>query len=227
MRIVMKHTVMTVYYSIILLSVLNAAVAAAATGDVAVEVENKVIIEHGNSALARREAVQGALERAVRQVTATLVKKEPLQQHDQILQKSIYLLSDHYIKDYRLIDEKIEAGMYVLAARVTVYRDMIKAELETLGLWTEPASGIVSAPVIVVISGIKRYQSYEMLQNLIKSLKGVKRVEQRSIAWETARMEVTIQGGAAVLATELAKLKQVALITNVTGENTVEVTFVR
>jgi len=195
---------------------------------VVTNVEGSAPVKNEAVAEARSAAIQGALQKAVEQAAGSLLTPEIMREKGKTLRGSIFLKADQYILNYRILSEKASADVYNVVVRVTVALDSIKNDIRTLGLMKELPPGLPSAPVFITIRGIKSYQDYSQFREFMKTgIKGVDEIHPRSIAWGTANMEVYIQGGAAVMAAELVKVKQFPIKTTMAGDNAIEVVFVR
>jgi hypothetical protein len=197
-------------------------------GNVVIDAECSAPVKNEAVAEARDDVLRGALQKAVEQTTGSLLTPEILREKEKTLRGEIFLKADQYIQNYRIISEKAYAGVYTLIVRVTVSLDSIKNDIRTLGLEKELPPESPSAPVFITIRGINNYQDYVRLREFVKTgIKGVDEIHPRSVAWGTASMEVHFQGGAAVMATELVKVKQFPIKATMAGDNAIEVVFIR
>ena len=200
----------------------------AETSEAVIDVESSVTVKNGDGAQAHRDAVESALQKAVEQATAGVLTPEIMRDKARLLKEKIFLKADQYIQDYRIIDKRADYGVYTLTVRITVSPELIKSDLRALGFAKELPRGTPAAPVTITLHGIKTYGDYARFREYVKTgLKGVEEVRQRSMAWGTAGLEADIQGGAAALAAELSKIKQIPIKTKVSGENAVEVIFIK
>lgn len=92
-----------------------------------------VIIDN-NTALARDQAIQDALRIVVEQAAGIMVASETLVQNYEVLRDQIYSKSQGYIKNYQVIDEKIEQNLYKVTVQATVAEGNLKNDLMALGL---------------------------------------------------------------------------------------------
>jgi len=227
----LKQLAFYIFFLLLLLGSFRTANAAAgddARGELVVEVESSVLIINQDAAQARREAVRGALQRAVEQATGTLLSPETMAAQSKILKESLFLKADQYIQNYRVMGEHVSSNVYTLVMRVTVALEGVKSELVAVGLGKELERGVTSAPVAVVVSGIKSYEDYRRFKEFIKAgIKGVDAVRPRSIAWRVATMEVDFRGEAAVFAAALSRVKQFPIRTSLLADNSLEVIFIK
>jgi hypothetical protein len=225
----MKQVIVAGLFSLMILSVLLPGESfSREDGNVVIDVENSVPVKDEAVAEARSNAIQGALQKAAEQATGSWLTPEIMREKAKTLRGNIFLKADQYIQNYRIISENAYAGVYTLIVRVTVSLDSIKNDLRTLGLGKELPPGLPSVPVLITIRGIKNYQDYSQLREFMKTgLKSVDEIHPRSIAWGTASIEVYIQGGAAVMAAELVKVKQFPIKATIAGDNAIEVVFIR
>lgn len=195
---------------------------------VVTDVESSAPVKNEAVSEARSAAIQGALQKAVEQAAGSLLTPEIMRAKGKTLRGNIFLKADQYILNYRILSEKAPDDVYNVIVRVTVALDSIKNDIRTLGLMKELPPGLPPAPVFITICGIKNYHDYSQFREFMKTgIKGVDEIHPRSIAWGTVNMEVHIKGGAAIMAAELAKVKQFPIRTTMAGDNAVEVVFIR
>ncbi|MBW2635662.1 MAG: flagellar assembly protein T N-terminal domain-containing protein [Deltaproteobacteria bacterium] len=120
----------------LLLLVLSAASTILAEPSVIVNTtaEGVGVIEAGNNALARDQAIRDALRIAVEQAVGTMVASETLVQNYEVLRDQIYAKTQGYIKTYTIIDEKEEGTLFRVTVQAQVTQGNLQDDLMALGL---------------------------------------------------------------------------------------------
>ena len=89
----------------------------------------------GNSANARKEAVNRALRAAVEKAVGVYVESDTLVKNYQLLEDKIYSKVKGYVKKYDIIeDNKGEGGIYKVKIKAVVADDILKNDLSDLNL---------------------------------------------------------------------------------------------
>lgn len=87
-----------------------------------------------NPAIARDNAVQDALRKAVEQAVGTMIASETLVENFQTVRDSIYKKSSGYIKEYKIVKETLGTDLYVVTISAVVGVGDLKNDLDALGL---------------------------------------------------------------------------------------------
>jgi hypothetical protein len=224
----MKRLILFGLFPLIILCLLCPGESFPSENAVVTDMEGSAPVKNEAVAEARSDAIQGALQKAVEQAAGSMLTPQIMREKGKTLRGNIFLKADQYILNYRILGEKASGGVYSVIVRVTVALDSIKNDIRTLGLMKELTPGLPSAPVFITIRGIQSYHDYSQFREFMKTgLKGVDEIHPRSIAWETAGMEVYIPGGAAAMAVELVKVKQFPIKATLAGDNAIEVLFTK
>lgn len=85
-------------------------------------------------AVARDQAIEDALRKAVEQAVGRLVSSEAMAQHFQILQDRIYSQSQGYIQNYRILSEKPETPLHQVTIQAAVAMGDLEKHLQDLGV---------------------------------------------------------------------------------------------
>jgi len=96
--------------------------------------EGVAVIIDNNTALARDQAVQDALRMVVEQAAGIMVASETLVQNYELLRDQIYSKSQGYVRNYQVIDEKVEDTLYKVTVQAKVSEGNLKDDLMALGL---------------------------------------------------------------------------------------------
>ena len=109
-------------------------VPAGASTTVSTTAEGVGVIESGNTASARDQAIRDGLRIAVEQAVGTLVASETLVQNYEVLRDQIYSKTQGYIQDYAIVDEKEEGTLYRVTVKAQVAQGNLQEDLMALGL---------------------------------------------------------------------------------------------
>lgn len=88
----------------------------------------------GDPAIARDNAIQDALRKAVEQAVGTMVSSETLVENFQVVRDNIYNKSQGYVKEYKIVKESPGKDLYTVTIMATVSTDNLKNDLGALGL---------------------------------------------------------------------------------------------
>ncbi len=98
-------------------------------------------------AIARDQAIQDALRKAVEQAVGTLVSSETMVQNFQTLNDKIYTQTQGYIQNYRILSETPGTNVHQVMIQATVAIGDLEKDLQTLGFLL----GQVGKPRIMIL----------------------------------------------------------------------------
>lgn len=101
----------------------------------------------GDRAIARDQAIQDALRKAVEQAVGTLVSSETMVQNFQTLSDKIYTQSQGYIQNYQIVSETPGPNVHQVTIRATVALGNLEKDLQALGFLL----GQVGKPRIMIL----------------------------------------------------------------------------
>lgn len=99
-----------------------------------VSAEGIGVVLQGNVDIARDQALEDALRKAVEQAVGTLVESETLVRNAQLLSDQIYKRTTGYIRAYTILEERQEGQVIRVRVRATVDTGNLEQDLATLGL---------------------------------------------------------------------------------------------
>ena len=88
----------------------------------------------GDPAIARDNAIQDALRKAVEQAVGTMVASETLVENFQVVRDNIYNKSSGYIKEYKIVKESPGKDLHTVTISAVVGTGELKNDLGALGL---------------------------------------------------------------------------------------------
>ncbi len=171
-----------------------------------VETEGTFTVYGIDRAPARDSAIGDSMRRAVERVVGMLISEEIATENTDALNDNIYPKYQDYIRDYRILQEGLENGLYRVRVRATLSVMDIKRDLEKLGVLTgewQPEY-VTTAVIGVVVRGIEKYGDFKTLREKLETdIRGVGAVHLRRMGSGVAVMDVEMQGDASMLANEL------------------------
>lgn len=197
-----------------------------------IEAEGVDVIVNKDTALARNNAIKDSLRKAVEIAVGAFLPSDAIARSFEIINNGIYAKAQHYIQNYRIIEEKADDNLYKVRIKAAISAGSIKNDLKTLGLlimeeWQEEA---VTVMVSMTVTGIGSYSDYVRLRGALKNeVEGVRNLYQRRMESGMAELAIEMDGGAEILAGRLAlkDFKSFSLdIIDVT-ENSIDVNMVK
>ncbi|MBI4400749.1 MAG: flagellar assembly protein T N-terminal domain-containing protein [Nitrospirae bacterium] len=88
----------------------------------------------GDQSIARDNAIQDALRKAVEQAVGTMVASETLVENFQVVRDNILNKSQGYVKEYKIVKESPQKDLYMVTISATVGIGDLKNDLGALGL---------------------------------------------------------------------------------------------
>ncbi len=110
---------------VVFVSLLGLFVQNVSSTSTSIESEGVAAIVKGNLDIARDNAIEDGLRKAVEQATGSLVENQTLVDNYQLLSDKIYSRSRGYVQSYEVIDEKVDQGLY----RVTIQASVANGDL--------------------------------------------------------------------------------------------------
>lgn len=100
---------------------------------VTVNADGIAMIAGNNMAMARNQAINDALRKAVEEAVGSMVSAEMISLKFQLLDDQVYSKPQGYIQNYKVISEKPTGNLYQLTVQATVATDILKDDLSALG----------------------------------------------------------------------------------------------
>jgi hypothetical protein len=114
-------------------------------------------------------AIKDGLTRAIEAAVAGLVAPQDMKNRQETLSQELYQKTDAFILSYIILEETpLEAG-YQVSIEVVVDMKGIKSRLTSLGLLKDREEGPRLREVQVVVSGIKSYDTYCAVEQLLSA----------------------------------------------------------
>jgi hypothetical protein len=90
----------------------------------------------GGAELARREALQNAFLKAVRQTTGNYIQQSTLLENSKLISQRIFSMAEGYVSSYQILEESAVEGVYQLRIKADV-RAKLFSDLEELKMIIE------------------------------------------------------------------------------------------
>ena len=98
-----------------------------------IEAEGAGVVINNDLALARDNAINDSLRKAVEQAVGTVISSETIVENLEVINDKIYTKSQDYIQNYRILEEKVGENLCTVKIRATVSLGSIQNDLQALG----------------------------------------------------------------------------------------------
>jgi hypothetical protein len=98
-----------------------------------IEADGAGVVINNDLALARDNAINDSLRKAVEQAVGTIISSETVVKNFEVIDDSIYAKSQGYIRDYQILKENVSDSLFRVTIRATVSIGSIKDDLRALG----------------------------------------------------------------------------------------------
>lgn len=169
-----------------------------------IETEGSAAVSDQNQALARAEAVRGALQKAVDAVASRWLPPPPHSSAERALRERLLARAEVHILDFRILSESPAHDTYSLTVRATVSENSVRSALQRFG-WAEPKGGGAAVTRVALrVVGVKAYRDYLRCQGvLLGQVPGVRRLTLREALWGVAQFDIDAEGAAESLGMRL------------------------
>ena len=103
------------------------------TSSKVIEADGAGVVINNDMALARDNAINDSLRKAVEQAVGTVISSETVVKNFEVINDSIYAKSQGYIQNYKILKENVSDSLYRVTIRATVSMGSIKDDLRALG----------------------------------------------------------------------------------------------
>jgi len=97
-----------------------------------VEVTGQGIIFNNDKALAKDKAIEDGQRKAVEQVVGTLISASTVMQNFQVVDDQILTKSKGYVKSYKILEEKVDGGVYIVKMEAQVLLSDVKKDADAI-----------------------------------------------------------------------------------------------
>ena len=99
---------------------------------VVLTVEGMADIKDGDIAAAREVAITDSMRKAVEKAVGTMVDSQTKVRNYQLIEDSILTKSKGYVKDYDILDTKLDNGVYFVKIQAVVVKKILKEDLDAI-----------------------------------------------------------------------------------------------
>ncbi|OGP54064.1 MAG: hypothetical protein A2Y65_00610 [Deltaproteobacteria bacterium RBG_13_52_11] len=148
-------------------------------------------------------AIKDGLTRAIEEVVGGMVAPQDMKKRQEILSQEFYQKADTFILSYTIVDKTPLPTGYQVSLEVVVDTKGIEGRLTALGLRENREEGPRLREVRVVVSGIKSYQTYLTVEQLLSGDAEVQAFSLSEIAPTLFTWKVMMKGETGRLANRL------------------------
>lgn len=130
----MSHTIKTAMAVVLLLAFLEMGSTLAWAQTQTVTAEGVAGILQGDQAIARDNAIQDALRKAVEQAVGTMIASETMVENFQVIRDNVLSKSQGYIQKYDIVKQGAQKDIYSVTITAVVAMGNLKNDLNALGL---------------------------------------------------------------------------------------------
>jgi len=124
----------------------------------------------GGADIARDQAINDALRKAVEQAVGTFINSETKVENFQLLSDRIYSQSTGYVSSYRIVTEGLEGALYRVVVRARVKTDNLENDLAAIGILVkEQGRPRVMVVVKDVTAGLDALGADQMNQTMLET----------------------------------------------------------
>ena len=173
-------------------------------GLLSLNIQGAAQIKRNNVAVAREEAIQEALEKAILEA-ASKILSIPVKDENFQLVKSILLNEpDKYVYYYKITEENKQPQTFIVNVNVVVDFLGLKNDLNKMGFLNAPQMEKNNVKVFLNVNGLKNYSEYVRIKEFLQSrAKLVKNIYPSRFEWQQAHFEIEIYGNVQSLANDL------------------------
>lgn len=155
-------------------------------------------------AIARQEALAGALVSAVARGAAEILPLENLVARFETLNAAVFENTDRFIQSYRVLSETKAGDHYRVMVEAVVALAALEDQLAGAGLQQDrPQTADGPAAIEVVVAGTRNLKNFVQFRQMLSALAGVEALSTEEMTADHTTLVVTYQGDARGLADAL------------------------
>jgi hypothetical protein len=148
-------------------------------------------------------AIQDGLTRAVEEAVRGMVASQTMQKSKRTLSQEFYQKADAFVLSYKILEKTVLPTGYQALLEVVVDTKKIEGRLASLGLAKNRGGYPTLRTAHVVVSGIRSYQIYLQIEQLLREDAGVQAFSLSEIEPTKFTWKVTMKGEIGRLANKL------------------------
>ncbi|OGP67387.1 MAG: hypothetical protein A2W27_05120 [Deltaproteobacteria bacterium RBG_16_44_11] len=167
-------------------------------------VQGTAQIKRSDVAIAREEAIQDALEKAILEAASKILSIPAKDENFQLVKSVLLNEPDKYVHYYKITEENRQPQTFIVNVNVVVSFLVLKNDLNKMGFLNAPQMGKNNVKVFLNVNDLKKYSEYVRIKEFLQSrTKLVKNIFPSRFEWQHAHFEIEIYGNAQSLANEL------------------------
>jgi hypothetical protein len=174
----------------------------------AISEELKTVTSEGVAAIqgnardiARNAAIEDAQRRAVEQAIGSLIDSRTQVENYQLISDKILSQTKGYIKQYTVAGETTDSGLLRVSINAEVALGRLTDDLSGIGIRISRGQKLRS--VNITITGLNKTQFAKFKDVLLKQLRGIKDLQERSFSGITAKISVYSKNSTQTLSDEI------------------------
>lgn len=186
-------------------------------------VQGTAQIKRNDVAVAREEAIQNALEKAILEAASKLLSIPAKDENFQLIKSVLLNEPDKYVYYYKITEENRQPQTFMVNVNVVVAFLVLKNELNKMGFLNAPQMEKNNVKVFLNVNGLKRYSEYVRIKEFLQSRTNlVKNIYPSHFEWQHANFEIEIYGNVQSLVNDLEENGGCILEIKQTGHDKIE-----
>lgn len=173
-------------------------------GLLSLNVQGTAQIKRSDFAVARQEAIQDALEKAILEAASKLLSIPAKDENFQLVKSILLNEPDKYVQYYKITEENRQPQTFIVNVNVVVAFLVLKNDLNKMGFLNPTQIEKNNVKVFFNVNGLKKYSEYIRIKEFLQSrTKLVKNIYPGRFEWQHAHFEIEIYGNVQSLADDL------------------------
>ena len=167
-------------------------------------VQGTAQIKRSDVAIAREEAIQDALEKAILEAASKILSIPAKDENFQLVKSVLLNEPDKYVHYYKITEENRQPQTFIVNVNVVVSFLVLKNDLNKMGFLNAPQMGKNNVKVFLNVNDLKKYSEYVRIKEFLQSrTKLIKNIYPSHFEWQHAHFEIEIYGNVQSLANDL------------------------
>ena len=149
-------------------------------------VQGTAQIKRSDVAIAREEAIQDALEKAILEAASKILSIPAKDENFQLVKSVLLNEPDKYVHYYKITEENRQPQTFIVNVNVVVSFLVLKNDLNKMGFLNAPQMGKNNVKVFLNVNDLKKYSEYVRIKEFLQSrTKLVKNIFPSRSSWKT------------------------------------------
>src|SRR4030042_2146189 len=167
-------------------------------------VQGTAQIKRNDVAIAREEAIQDALEKAILEAASKILSIPAKDENFQLVKSVLLNEPDKYVHYYKITEENRQPQTFIVNVNVVVSFLVLKNDLNKMGFLNAPQMGKNNVKVFLNVNDLKKYSEFVRIKEFLQSrTKLVKNIFPSRFEWQEAHFEIEIYGNVQSLTNDL------------------------